>query len=223
MKLEEHKKNKEKNVNGWDWISTGLGIAGTLTICASLVQPKNPINIVRLPFGCLLFAGSVTAERLRESDLLSFERATEYEKNLLSDRIRRSTVADETIHEILEAEERFALLPPDRHGFLAARLGIDPPNYAARQSDPMVEAMSQPVSQSTAIEDTDPTGDFDPEQPQSKREVSGSTFIQAANVPKWFEQMGDRVPEGLLESWFQSPGIGIEIADGKALIVHGND
>ena len=93
--LEEHKKKKAYKVNGWDIISTGLGIAGTLVIVVSAMQPKNPINMLRLPAALTLFAVSVGAERLRESDLLSLDRALQYEKNLQSDRLRFSTVIGE--------------------------------------------------------------------------------------------------------------------------------
>jgi hypothetical protein len=214
-KLQEHKQLKAHKVNGWDIISAGLGIAGTLLIGISAIQPKNPINIVRVPFSFLLFAGSVTAERLRESDLLSLDRALEYEKAIKSERIKIDTTLQERLHHIQAAEEFYAQVPIDRHAEVAAIVGMNPPNYAARQSDPLVQAMSEPVSQTAIAEEVEPTGD-DPETKES-------SFIVAANVAEWFEQMGDRAPESLLNEWKQKPGIGIEITDGQAFVVRGQD
>jgi len=213
--LEEHKKKKAYKVNGWDIISTGLGIAGTLVIVVSAMQPKNPINMLRLPAALTLFAVSVGAERLRESDLLSLDRALQYEKTLQSDRLRFSTVIGEELHRVSIAEEAYSQLPPDRHLEIAQKIGIAPPNYAARQPDPVVQQLQQP----TQTIETDPTGDFDPEQQTEKRSTSGSSFIPAAKVSDWFAQMGKAIPESLREEWKTEPGTGISIEDGNANII----
>ena len=214
--LEEHKKKKAYKVNGWDIISTGLGIAGTLVIVVSAMQPKNPINMLRLPAALTLFAVSVGAERLRESDLLSLDRALQYEKNLQSDRLRFSTVIGEELHRVNIAEEAYSQLPPDRHLEIAQKIGIAPPNYAARQPDPVVQQLQQPVTQTI---EPDPTGDFDPYQQAEKRSDSGSSFIPAVRVADWFKEMGKAIPESLIEEWKTEPGTGISIEDGNATIV----
>lgn len=214
--LEEHKKKKAYKVNGWDIISSGLGIAGTLVIGVSAMQPKNPINMLRLPAALTLFAVSVGAERLRESDLLSLDRALQYEKNLQSDRLRFSTVIGEELHRVSIAEEAYSQLPPDRHLEIAQRIGVAPPNYAARQPDPVVQQLQQPVTQTI---EPDPTGDFDPEQQAEKRSDSGSSFIPAEKVSDWFTQMGNAIPESLIEEWETEPGTGISIEDGTANII----
>ena len=213
--LEEHKKKKAYKVNGWDIISTGLGIAGTLVIVVSAMQPKNPINMLRLPAALTLFAVSVGAERLRESDLLSLDRALQYEKNLQSDRLRFSTVIGEELHRVSIAEEAYSQLPPDRHLEIAQRIGIAPPNYAARQTDPVVQQLQQP----TQTIEPDPTGDFDPEQQAEKRSDSGSSFIPAAKVSDWFTDRGKAIPESLIEEWKTNPGTGISIENGNANII----
>lgn len=214
--LEEHKRKKAYKVNGWDIISTGLGIAGTLVIVVSAMQPKNPINMLRLPAALILFAVSVGAERLRESDLLSLDRALQYEKNLQSDRLRFSTVIGEELHRMSIAEEAYSQLPPDRHLEIAQRIGVAPPNYAARQPDPVVQQLQQPVTQTI---EPDPTGDFDPEQQAEKRSTSGSSFIPAEKVSDWFTEMGNAIPESLIEEWETEPGTGISIEDGTANII----
>jgi hypothetical protein len=214
-KLQEHKQLKAHKVNGWDIISAGLGIAGTLLIGISAIQPKNPINIVRVPFSFLLFAGSVTAERLRESDLLSLDRALEYEKAIKSERIKIDTTLQEQLHHIQAAEEFYAQVPIDRHAEVAAIVGMNPPNHAARQLDPMVQAMSEPVPQTAMTEEVEPTGD----DPETREASDSTTFIMAANVAEWFKQMGDRAPEALLSEWKNLPGIGIEITGKKAFVV----
>ena len=219
--LEEHKKKKAYKVNGWDIISTGLGIAGTLVIVVSAMQPKNPINMLRLPAALTLFAVSVGAERLRESDLLSLDRALQYEKNLQSDRLRFSTVIGEELHRVSIAEEAYSQLPPDRHLEIAQKIGIAPPNYAARQPDPVVQQLQQPVTQTPVTQtiEPDPTGDFDPEQQAEKRSNSGSSFIPAEKVSDWFAQMGKAIPDALIEEWKTEPGTGISIEDGNANII----
>jgi len=220
MKLLEHKAKKEKRVNGWDIISAGLGISGWLMIAISAIQPKNPVNMLRLSTAfVILFPVSVGAERLREDDLLSLDRATDYEKALISDRLRFDTVIGEELHRIRTAEEVFAQVPVDRQLEIAQKIGVAPPNYAARQVDPIVQSLHQPIPTQTATEEVDPTGDFDPEDQADQREDSGSRFIMAANVEAWFEEMGDRAPKSLIDEWAKSPGAGIEITDGQAFVV----
>ena len=114
------------------------------------------------------------------------------------------------------AEEAYSQLPPDRHLEIAQKIGIAPPNYAARQPDPVVQQLQQPVTQTI---EPDPTGDFDPEQQTEKRSTSGSSFIPAAKVSDWFTQMGKAIPESLREEWKTEPGTGISIEDGNANII----
>ena len=216
MKLLEHKAKKEKRVNGFDLISTAFNIAGWSMIAIAAIQPKNPVNMLRISAAVALFYGSVTAERLRESDLLSLNSATDYEKNVVSDRIRLDTVMHEELHRIQATEEFFQQVPVDLHEAVAQKIGATPPNYAARQPDPVVQQLQQPVTQTI---EPDPTGDFDPEQQAEKRSDSGSSFIPAEKVSDWFAQMGKAIPDALIEEWKTEPGTGISIEDGNANIV----
>ena len=216
MKLLEHKAKKEKRVNGFDLISTAFNIAGWSMIAIAAIQPKNPVNMLRIPAAVALFYGSVTAERLRESDLLSLDRASKYEENVVSDRIRFDTVMHEELHRIQATEEFFPQVPVDLHEAVAQRIGVTPPNYAARQPDPVVQQLQQPVTQTI---EPDPTGDFDPEQQAEKRSDSGSSFIPAEKVSDWFTQMGKAIPESLINEWKADPGTGISIEDGNANII----
>jgi len=212
MKLLEHKAKKEKRVNGFDLISTAFNIAGWSMIAIAAIQPKNPVNMLRIPAAVALFYGSVTAERLRESDLLSLDSATDYEKNVVSDRIRLDTVMHEELHRIQATEAFFQQVPVDLHEAVAQKIGATPPNYAARQPDPVVQQLQQTI-------EPDPTGDFDPEQQAEKRSNSGSSFIPAEKVSDWFTQMGKAIPESLINEWKAEPGTGISIEDGDANIV----
>ena len=216
MKLLEHKAKKEKRVNGFDLISTAFNIAGWSMIAIAAIQPKNPVNMLRISAAVALFYGSVTAERLRESDLLSLNSATDYEKNVVSDRIRLDTVMHEELHRIQATEEFFQQVPVDLHEAVAQKIGATPPNYAARQPDPVVQQLQQPVTQTI---EPDPTGDFDPEQQAEKRSNSGSSFIPAEKVSDWFAQMGRAIPDALIEEWKAEPGTGISIEDGNANII----
>ena len=132
-----------------------------------------------------------------------------------SDRLRFSTVIGEELHRVSIAEEAYSQLPPDRHLEIAQRIGIAPPNYAARQTDPVVQQLQQP----TQTIEPDPTGDFDPEQQAEKRSDSGSSFIPAEKVSDWFAQMGKAIPDALIEEWKTEPGTGISIEDGNANII----
>ena len=223
-KLEEYKKKKAYKVNGWDIISTGLGIAGTLVIAVSAIQPKNPINMLRLPAALTLFAVSVGAERLKGSDLLLLDRATDYEKSLKSDRLRLGTVIHEELHKLQAVEEMFLQVPPDRHLEIAQKLGVEPPNYAARQVDPLTQQLNQPaqLTQPAQTVEPDPTGNFDPEK-ATERENSGSAFIPAVRVADWLKEVSKVIPESLIKSlikeWETNPGIGISIEDGNANII----
>lgn len=215
MKLLEHKAKREKRVNGFDLISTAFNIAGWSMIAIAAIQPKNPVNMLRISAAVALFYGSVATERLRESDLLSLDRASEYEKNIVSDRIRFDTVMHEELRRIQATEEFFPQVPVDLHEAVAQRIGVTVPNYAARQPDPVTQQLQQPVTQTI---EPDPTGDFDPEQ-QASRSDSGSSFIPAVRVADWFKEMGKAIPESLIEEWKTEPGTGISIEDGNTTIV----
>jgi hypothetical protein len=214
-KLQKHAEAKAKKVNGWDIISTFLGLGGTALVVVSFTQPKNIANSIRLPAAFGLFAASVVAERCRESELLSLDRATEYLKNLQTERIKLDAVLHQTKYEIQQVEDFYQDIPIDRQPEVAARIGYAPPNYAARQPDPVLSF--QPVAVSTAppeiqIPDEDPSLNYDPE-----RISSGSIFIPAELVESWFKSHGKDIPQSLIEDWQNSEGaIGIEIHDGSA-------
>lgn len=224
-KLEEHKNKKAYKVQGFDIISTGLNIAGWLLLATSAMQPKNPVNIARLGLSFGLFSASVITERLRESDLLSLDRATDYEKVLIGDRLKLDAVITEELHKLEVAESVFAQVPIDRHMEIAQKIGVAPPNYAARQVDPIAQSLSQPQTQTVVEDEVDPTGDFDPESRSQEREDSGSRFILAENVDSWFQEIkksGEYKPdaiEALMNEWEESGGIGIEVSDNRAFVI----
>ena len=177
------------------------------------------MNIARLSIAFGWFSVSVGAERLRESDLLLLDRATKYEENTINDRVMLDTVLNEELYKLKAIEEMFVQFPSDRHLEIAQKIGVAPPNYAARQLDPIVQSLQQPIQAPMVTDDVDPTGDFDPEVQSVQREDSGSRFIMASNVDEWFKEMGDRAPQSLTDQWSQSPGAGIEITDGQASVV----
>lgn len=218
-KLKEHRQKKADRVKSWDIIATGLNVAGWLLLVVSFMQPKNPINIAQLSIAFGLFSVSVGAERLRESDLLLLNSATKYEENIINDRVMLDTVINEELYKLKTIEEMFIQFPSDRHLEIAQKIGAAPPNYAARQLDPIVQSLHQPIQAPMVTDDADPTGDFDPEVQPEQREDSGSRFIMASNVDEWFKEMGDRAPQSLVDQWLQCPGAGIEITNGQASVV----
>jgi hypothetical protein len=150
VKLQEHLAKKKENVRGWDILSAGLGITGFFLISTCLCQPKAKINAVRLPAALVMMMGSCVAERLRESDLLSLDKAVEFNQSILSEKIRRHTLLSETIDDLQTEDSFYDGVPQDRWMDLAERTGIAPPNLEARQA-----LMSQSVAQ-TAIQTEEP-------------------------------------------------------------------
>ncbi|MGL5061084.1 MAG: hypothetical protein ACRC62_14010 [Microcoleus sp.] len=233
MKLQQHVATKKEAVRGWDILSAGMGITGFFLIASCLVQPKAKINAIRLPAAVIMLAGSCAAERLRESDLLSLDKAIEFERGIVTEKIRKDTLLRETIDDLRSEEELFVTVPRDRWGDLAERTGIMPPNIEARQAmqpqngggqAPATQVMEPPV-QSELANAADPTPQgYDPEEAESDRQGDRQSEIQdcivfADQVAAWFKEKGDLVPESLIAEWQNSPGIAIKVEDGRAIIV----
>lgn len=216
--LQKHKTEKEKRISEFTLIEWGLTFGAVVITLTSLAQPKNPANALRLPAAFVMFGASCLVERLRESDLLSHDRATEYEKNVKSERIQLDTVMHEELHKLEKIEDFFARIPIDRHAEMAQKLGVQPPNYAARQTDTLLQSQPQNAAIATESKLPDPTGDFDPES-ESESSNSGMMLIPAERVQQWFEQMGELCPESLRREWAETPGKFIEINDGTARIL----
>lgn len=207
----QHKQSKAQSVSLYDRISAGLGIMGGLLIATSLMQPKANANPGRLLAAVAFFGASVAVERIRSDDVQSLDRADEVEKEIKSERIRRQIKAGEFLKAIDEAEELYSLIPIDRHEEFADVIGVKPPNIEARQA-------MQPVTQQATATMNDPTGDFDPETEPVKQQWG---FVHAEFVESWFQEMGDRIPQGLVDEWRSRPGSAIAVEGSNVKIIRG--
>lgn len=229
MKLQQHSEEKKQAVRGWDILSTGLGLMGMALMASSLSQPKEILNAIRLPTALVLMVGSVGAEKLRESDLLSLDEAVNFQKAIKTEKIKKDTMLRETIDDLQFEEELFQSVPVDRWSDIAQRTGIMPPNLEARSanSNPAIvqaELPEPPVQgAATATIDPDPCiGGYDPEIGIEPNETTvHDCLIFAANVEAWFNEKGDDVPDSLISEWREKPGIAIKVVDGIASIVKG--
>lgn len=236
-KLQQHTLAKKTAVNGWDLISTFFGIAGGALIAASCVQPKTPINQLRIPAALVMMVASVASEKLRENDLMSLDKAIEYHGTVQSERIRRDVFHSQVLEDLKEEDEIFAKVPRDQWPALAARLGVNPPNYEAREPqqpqrvipEPQVQSASPFSAPSVVVANraVDPCADgYDPEAPQDRaattNEVLGDCLVLADQVMEWFAKWGDALPDMLFENWRSNPGLGIQVKDGMATILRGD-
>ena len=225
MKLQQHAAEKKHAVRGWDILSTGLGLMGGALMLASMCNPGAKINAVRLPMALVLMVGSVGAEKLRESDLLSLDEAVSFQKTIKTEKIKKDTMLRETIADLRDEEELFGSVPVDRWSDIAQRTGIMPPNLEARNSNPAIapSELSEPPVQgiATATIEPDPcTGGYDPEGDIEPTETTmNDCLVFAANVEAWFNEKGDDVPDTLIAEWTENPGIAIKVEDGIASIV----
>lgn len=227
MKLQQHSEEKKQAVRGWDILSTGLGLMGMALMASSLCQPKEVLNSIRLPTALVLMVGSLGAERLRESDLLSLDEAVSFQKAIKTEKIKKDTMLRETIDDLRSEEELFQSVPVDRWSDISQRTGIMPPNLEARNSNPAIapSELSEPPVQGTATATIEPdpcTGGYDPEGDIEPNEATvNDCLIFAANVDAWFNEKGDDVPDSLISEWRENPGIAIKVVDGIASIVRG--
>jgi hypothetical protein len=147
MKLQQHLATKKEAVRGWDILSAGLGITGLFLIGSCLIQPREKINAIRLPVAVIVMAGSCAAERLRESHLLSLDKAVEFSQSIQSEKIRKDTLLEATIDDLQLEEIAYQRISQDRWADLAERTGIAPPNLEARQLQ-----AAQPATSAQTIE-----------------------------------------------------------------------
>jgi hypothetical protein len=225
MKLNGHLAAKKEAVRGWDILSAGFGVTGLFLIGSCLVQPKAKINAIRLPVAVIVLACSCAAERLRESDLLSLNKAVEFDKGIQSEKIRKDTLIEATIEDLEVEELAYRRVPQDRWADLAERTGIAPPNLDARsaiQSNPIAASTSTqtiepPVQTAIPDPEIDPChGGYDPE---GDSQDSQDCIVFAADVESWFSEKGDLVPDSLITEWRENPGIAIKVEGGQASIV----
>ena len=226
MKLDQHQSEKHQAVKGWDIVSTGLGLMGMALMLTSICQPKSPINALRLPAALVMMVGSVGAERLRETDLLSLDEALNFQNAIKTEKIKKDTMLRETIADLQDEEHLFNSVPVDRWSDIAQRTGIMPPNLEARsalQNQAVPQALPEPPVQGTAtatIESDPCEGGYDPEGlDDSTIETVQDCLIFAANVEAWFAEKGDAAPDSLIAEWRSAPGIAIKVEDGQASIV----
>jgi hypothetical protein len=229
MKLELHKGEKHQAVRGWDILSFGLGTMSGLLIVVSVAQPKAPLNALRIPAALVMSIGSVVAERLRETDLLSLDEALGFQKAIKTQKIRKDVMMRETIADLQDEEHLFNSVPVDRWSDIAERTGIMPPNLEARsalqnQAAPqqvLPEPPVQGMATATIDPETDPCeGGYDPEGlDDSPVDVVQDCLIFAVNVEAWFAEKGDAAPDSLVNEWRSAPGIAIKVEDGNASIV----
>lgn len=220
-KLQQHTLAKKAAVNGWDLISGFFGVTGGCLIMASCIQPKAPINQFRLPAAFLMMAASVGAERLRENDLVSLDKAIEYHSSIKSERIRRNVIHSQILEDLREEDQLFAQVPQGQWPIVAQRLGINPPNYEMRQ--PQAQRIAEPEVQGVApvaVVDRDPCADgYDPEASRDDTATIEDTLIFANQVEQWFSDRAGLIPDSLIAEWRDNPGMGIQIKDGVAEIV----
>jgi hypothetical protein len=217
--LKEHEQKKKNQVSLLDRISMGLGAMGGCLIIACILQPGSNANSARLVAGFSFFAASVGAERVREEDVESLERAIGLQKEIKSERIRLDVALNEKLHRIDYAEAVFAVAPIDRHVEIAQELGVAPPNYEARQPKQSQPAAAAPASPTATM--PDPTGDFDPEPPEPGSIGQEWGFISAEFVEDWFKKMGSQLPQGLINEWRDRPGEAIEVDGVNVKIIRG--
>lgn len=228
MKLELHKGEKHQAVRGWDILSFGLGTMSGLLIVFSVAQPKTPLNALRIPAALVMSIGSVVAERLRETDLLSLDEALGFQKAIKTEKIRKDVMMRETIADLQDEEHLFKSVPVDRWSDIAERTGIMPPNLEARsamQNQAATQLLPEPPVQGTATATIDPEtdpceGGYDPEGlDDSPVDAVQDCLIFAANVEAWFAEKGDAAPDSLVNEWRSAPGIAIKVENGQASIV----
>ena len=226
MKLAEHKDEKRESVRGWDILSFGLGSMGWALVLFSIAQPGNPANAARIPAALGMAIGSVFAERLRETDLLSLDEALLFQNSVKTAKIKQDTMMRETIADLRDEEDFFNSVPIDRWSDLAQRTGIMPPNLEARsamQNQAAPQGSPEPPVQGTAVAtiETDPCeGGYNPEDLDDRTvETVHDCLIFASNVEAWFAEKGDEAPDSLVNEWRSDPGIAIKVEDGQASIV----
>ena len=228
MKLDTHKSEKQESVRGWDILSFGLGSMGWALVFFSIGQPGNPANALRLPAALGMAIGSVVAEQLRESDLLSLDAAVKFQQSIKTEKIKKNTLMRETIGDLRDEEDWFNSAPVDRWSDIAERTGIMPPNLEARlalQNQAMTQTLPEPPVQGTATATIDPEtdpceGGYDPEGlDDSAVDDVQDCLVFAANVEAWFAEKGDAAPDSLVNEWRSAPGIAIKVENGQASIV----
>ena len=226
MKLDWHKDEKHQAVRGWDILSSVLGVMGGSLLIFSIGQPKAPLNALRIPTALIMLSGSVIAERLRETDLLSLDEAVKFQKDIKTEKIKKDTMMRETIADLQYEEHLFNSVPVDRWSDLSQRTGIMPPNLEARnavQNQSPPQALPEPPVQgsTTATIEPDPCeGGYDPEAlDDSPVESAQDCLVFAAHVEAWFAEKGDDAPDSLVDEWRSAPGIAIKVEDGQASIV----
>ena len=226
MKLDKHKDEKRESVRGWDILSFGLGSMGWALVLFSIAQPGNPANAARLPAALGMAIGSVVAERLRETDLLSLDEALLFQNSIKTEKIKRDVMMSESLADLRDEEDWFNSAPVDRWSDLAQRTGIMPPNLEARsalQNQAAPQGLPEPPVQgaATATIETDPCeGGYDPEGLDDRTvEVEPVILIFADKVEAWFAEKGGDAPDSLVNEWRSDPGIAIKVEDGQASIV----
>jgi|GEM_PF-1423752 len=226
MKLNTHQSEKQESVRGWDILSFVLGAMGGSLIVYSISQPGNPANALRLPTALVMLSGSVIAERLRETDLLSLDEALNFQKSIKTEKIKKDTMLRETIADLQDEEHLFDSVPVDRWSDIAQRTGIMPPNLEARsamQNQAAPQALPEPPVQGMAVATIEPDpceGGYDPEGLNDNPiETVQDCLIFAANVEAWFAEKEDDAPDSLIAEWRSSPGIAIKVENGQASIV----
>ena len=217
--LDNHAKQKQDAVNGWDIVSSFLGITGLCLLGSACIQPGHSLNQFRLPGALLLFGASAAAERLRETDLASLDRAVQFRDSIKTERIKRAVLHEQALKDLEEEEQLFQLVPRDRWGAVAEKLGLTPPNYEIRnqqQAPQIPEPLVQGLPQSAAVMEADPCVDgYDPE----KDKAINDCIIFAEQVAQWFEDRLAILPESLIKEWKADPGYAIQVKDGVAKIL----
>lgn len=227
MKLELHTAEKHEAVRGWDILSSGLGFTSALLFGACLLNPKEPINAIRIPLIPIFAMASVAAEKLRESDLMSLDQATSFQSSIKTEKIKKHTLLTQTIDDLKIEEELFQSVPMDRWHDLAERTGIKPPNLEARAALQNNTALGQDIIPEPEVQgatvatiEPDPCSEgYDPEEETQPVEANQDSLIFANQVESWFLEKGDHVPSSLIQEWRENPGIAIKIENGQANIV----
>lgn len=221
--LEKHKKEKERKVNGWDIISTGLGLGAMALVGVCFMQAKNPVNALRLPAAFALLGASVAAEKMRETDLLSLNDLSEYETKIRTAQLETVSILEAATRDIETAEDYYSRLPQDRWDIIHGITEIAPPALEARQADTLIQTIEQPKDQPLP----DPSAGYDPEgspwdepEEEAKEPETRSSFIPKERVDQWFAEMGDNLPQSLRNEWnLTTDPKGIEVIDNQARIL----
>jgi hypothetical protein len=222
MQLIKHIGEKKSKVVGWDRVSIGSTVCGYALLALTLCQPRHPLNGIRIASIAVLATFSVVTERLRETDLVSLEKAQEYDKLNTSDRIRSETMLLTTAQSRARSEEIYQAIPQDEWGYIFGETGIAPPNLEMRKAiatppQPRVEpAIGATGPVRMAVAEVDPTGSYDPEADAATEEPQ---FIFAHNVPAWLKSIGDG-GASMRDEWTKKPGVGIKVAGDRAEIVY---